>query len=173
MQTLGFLTPHPHAARGFTLVELLVCLCLLGVVAAIAAPSWQRLQERSSVEAARDQLMNDLQTARVLALQRGEALQLSRLRDCTWASNTDTDWSCGWQLVSKADQSLLQTSALSTPLQVNFGKSMSFDISGRGDLGTVGDRWVIKSKQSALNIANVLCLGSASRLRWQSGESCS
>ena len=74
---------------------MLVCLGVLGVMASFAMPSWQRLQERSRVEATRDQLMNDLQTARVRALQRGEALQLTRLRDCPWVTSAGTDWSCG------------------------------------------------------------------------------
>ena len=177
MQSLGFFTSSPtHSlttTQGFTLVEMLVCLGVLGVMASLAIPSWQRLQERSRVEAARDQLMNDLQTARVRALQRGETLQLSRLRDCTWATSTSNDWSCGWQLVVKTDQSVLFTSQLHLPLQVTFAKTDPLDVSQRGDLGTVGDRWVIKSRQSSLNIANVLCLSSASRLRWQPGESCS
>ena len=52
-----------------------MCLAVLGVITSFVIPSWQRLQERHSVEAARDQLMNDLQTARVRAIQRGETLQ--------------------------------------------------------------------------------------------------
>jgi len=169
MQTLGFFT----TSRGYTLIELLVCLGVLGILGALTVPSWQRLQERSRVEAARDQLMNDLQTARVRALQRGEALQLTRLRDCTWATSAGADWSCGWQLVVKADQTVLQSTAHATPLQITFSKTDPLEISPRGDLGTVGERWVIKSRLSTLNLAQVLCLNSASRLRWQSGEACS
>jgi prepilin-type N-terminal cleavage/methylation domain-containing protein len=177
MQSLGFFMPQlrhlgDSNSQGFTLVELLVCLGVLALIAAFAIPNWQRLQERHRVEAARDQLMSDLQTARVRALQRGETLQLSRLRDCTWATSASKDWSCGWQLVTKADQTVLLTSQLLAPLQVTFAKTAPLDVSQRGDLGTVGDRWVIQSKQSSLNMANVLCLSSASRLRWQSGESC-
>jgi prepilin-type N-terminal cleavage/methylation domain-containing protein len=178
MQTLGFFMSHPRRSQhsrtlGFTLVELLVCLAVLAVMAAFAIPSWQRLQERSRVEAARDQLVNDLQTARVRAVQQGETLQLMRLVDCTWRTSSDKDWSCGWQLVVKSDQTVLQTTQLQTPMQVTFAKSDPLEINQRGDLGTVGERWVIQSRQTALNIAHVLCLSSASRLRWQSGETCS
>ena len=169
MQTLGFFT----TSRGYTLIELLVCLGVLGILGALTVPSWQRLQERSRVEATRDQLINDLQTARVRALQRGEALQLTRLRDCTWASSAGTDWSCGWQLAVKADQTVLQSTQQLAPLQITFAKTDPLDISARGDLGTVGDRWVIKSRQATFNVSNVLCLSSAVRLRWQTGDTCS
>ena len=154
-------------------MELLVCLGVLSLILSFGVPSWQRLQERSQIEAARDQLITDLQAARLHALQRGQALQLARLKDCAWATSAESDWSCGWQLVVKADQTVLQNTPLSTALLVTFGKTLPLDVSWRGDLGTVGERWVIKSRQSSLNLANTLCLNSASRLRWQSGESCS
>jgi type IV fimbrial biogenesis protein FimT len=177
MQTLGFLTPPHHherqaASGGFTLVELLVCLGVVAAVSAFALPSWQRLQERNRIEAARSQLMSDLQTARVRALQRGETLQLARLRDCTWSTSAGGDWSCGWQLVRKTDQSLLSASQIPTPLQVTFAKTDPLNISPRGDLGTVGDRWVIQSRQSSHQLANVVCLSSAGRVRWQSSDTC-
>ena len=177
MQTLGFLMPHTCSLRsavihGFTLVELLVCLTLLSVIASFAIASWQDLQDRSRVEATRDQLMHDLQTARVRALQHGETLQLTRLRGCPWGSTTNNDWSCGWQLVIKANQDVLHTAQVQSPLQLTFTKKEPLDISARGDLGMVGERWVIKSRQNARRVANVLCLNSASRLRWEVGESC-
>lgn len=173
MHSLGFFLHSTSRTSGFTFVELLVCLTLLSVMTAFAVPSWQRVQERSRIEATRDQLMHDLQTARVRALQRGESLQLMRLHDCSWATSTDSDWSCGWQLVTKSNQTVLQTSQQQTPLFITFAKATPLDISQRGDLGTVGDRWVIKSRQNVPNLANAVCLSSASRLRWQSGESCS
>jgi type IV fimbrial biogenesis protein FimT len=173
MQLLGFFMARARPLRGFTLVELLVCLGVLSLITSFAIPSWQRLQERSQVEATRDQLMADLQAARLRAVQLGQALQLSRLKDCAWATSAESDWSCGWQLVIKADQTVLQTTPLPTALIVTFGKTLPLDISWRGDLGTVGERWVVNSRQRSLNLANTLCVNSASRLRWQLGESCS
>lgn len=173
MQLLGFFIARTRPPSGFTLMEFLVCLGILSLLSSFAIPSWQRLQERSQIEAARDQLITDLQAARLRAVQRGQALQLTRLKDCAWVTAVESDWSCGWQLVVKADQTVLQNTPLSTALLVTFGKTLPLDISWRGDLGTVGERWVIKSRQSALTLANTLCINSASRLRWQSGESCS
>jgi hypothetical protein len=173
MQTLGFSVFRASNSQGFTLVELLVCLCLLGVLAAFAAPNWLRFQERARVEAARDQLMNDLQNARLRALQLGQALELSRLSDCAWATSASTDWSCGWQLTTKADKQIVFTTPLHNALVLTFPKTDPMAISLRGDLGTVGDRWMIKSKQPALNVAITVCINSASRVRWVSGEACS
>ena len=117
--------------------------------------------------------MNDLHAARIRALQRGEALQLTRLQNCAWTTSNHTDWSCGWQLVVKTDQTVLLSAPQQTALQITFAKTTPLEISAHGDLGTVGDRWVIQSRQASFNVANVLCLNSAGRLHWQRGDTCS
>ena len=162
-----------NANRGLSLIELMVCLTLLVTFCGLAAPLWQPWITRLQIEATRDQLMHELQTARVQAMQLGSSLKLVRLQGCAWSSQASNDWSCGWQLSLKASKTVLQTSALDTPLTVTFGKSVPFEISPRGDLGTVGERWVIQSRQSAPLVAMTLCLNSASRVRWQAGDTCS
>lgn len=159
--------------HGFTLVELLVCMAVLAILASQALPGWHTLQERHRITSTRELLFNDLQTARIRALQRGERLQLKRLVDCSWVSSTGSDWSCGWQLVISSSQTALHTTQLPTPLRVTFTKTMPLDISARGDLGTVGEHWVVQSRENTSLTAEVLCLNSASRLRWQPGQACS
>lgn len=173
MQKLGFFTSPPTTAGGLSLVELLACLAVLSSLAAFALPNWQRFQEARRVEAIRDQLITDLQTARLHALQKGEPLQLARLAGCPWATASENDWSCGWQLRLKANATVLQVAAIETPIKVTSGKSVPLEISARGDLGTIGERWVIQALRTTPTIAMTLCINSASRVRWLAGESCS
>jgi len=173
MQTLGFFTPSHPTAHGFGLIELLICLAIAGSLATFAVPNWQRFQEARRVEAVRDQLISDLQSARLRAVQRGEALQVAKLSGCTWGTSGESDWSCGWQLRLKSDTTPLQITPIDMPLKVTFGKSVPLEISPRGDLGTVGERWVIQALRNTSSVAMTLCINSASRVRWVSGESCS
>ena len=65
-QILGFVTQAPRIQsadiRGWTLTEMLVCLALLGILAALALPAYQeqqRLARRSDGQAALLQLQTD------------------------------------------------------------------------------------------------------------------
>lgn len=168
--------PKP-AFHGFTLVELMVCLSLSAILLGFALPSVWRWQERARIDSVRQQLFNDLQFARVRALQWGQRLQMSRLTGCAKASISASDWSCGWQ-VSMASGSLGTTQVISTtPLdasvQVSFAKSTDFFISAQGDLGTIGDRWTVLSHAAGVNFSRSLCINSAGRIRWVEAATCS
>lgn len=158
---------------GFGLVELLVCLSLMAGFITLATPYWNKWVARVQIEAAREQLINDLQSARLLALQKGQVIRISRLNTCNWATAAGSDWSCGWQISLKADGQVLRTAAQMRPLQISYSKTDPIEISTLGDLGQIGDRWALKALPLTLGVAHVVCLNSASRLRWQTGESCS
>jgi prepilin-type N-terminal cleavage/methylation domain-containing protein len=173
MQTLGFFHSGQRFDPGFTLVELLLVLAVIGMAGLMAAPSLQGLLERARVELARDQLLNDLHSARVRALQQGQALRLTRMSDCAWATSAGSDWSCGWQLQLADGSQTLQVNPLHTPLQVSYTKSTALSISRQGELGGVGDRWTVSSRHTRLNLAYALCLNNTGRLRVVAGSTCS
>ena len=166
-------------ARGFTLPELLVALAILATLASFATPAWQAVAERQRLEVLRDQLQADLQTARIRALQLGQAVRLSKLTGCAWTTAALTDWSCGWKMElvdgkspNNASNVLLST-ANPTPAQITT-TSMAVTISARGDVSSVGERYVFKSRSAHLGVASVLlCINNAGRIRKLTGEVCS
>ena len=159
--------------RGFSLPELLVALTVLGLLSTQALPVWQGWNERLGVEAARDQLIMDLQSARVQALQRAQALRLQALSDCAWRSRNSNDWSCGWQLVTGESGEVLLHSPLSQPLSVTYTKTVPLEISARGELGQVGDRWTVQARAAVGGAAQSVCLSGGGRVRWVAAASCS
>jgi prepilin-type N-terminal cleavage/methylation domain-containing protein len=57
--------------RGFTVIEIIIVIVLIGVVAGLAAPRLRTALIRQDVRSARDALVNMHATARASAIQRG------------------------------------------------------------------------------------------------------
>ena len=175
--TRSFPAPPKLAFHGFTLVELLVCLSVSAILVGFALPSIWRWQERARIDSVRQQLFNDLQLARVRALQWGQRLQISRLTACAKSAASASDWSCGWQISTASGSSgisqVISTTSLDASVQITFAKSTDFFISAQGDLGTIGDRWTFLSRAAGANFSRSLCVNSAGRMRWAEAATCS
>ena len=61
---------HRSSTQGFTLIELLVVIIIVGVLAAIAAPSWLAFMNRQRIGAVRADLVSTLNTLRKEAEQK-------------------------------------------------------------------------------------------------------
>jgi type IV fimbrial biogenesis protein FimT len=85
-------------ARGFTLVELMVVLVVVGVLATLAAPSFNRTIESERVKSAATDLY--------IALSRARSEAITRNTDVT-LSPVSGNWALGWQIPDPASTGTL------------------------------------------------------------------
>jgi type IV fimbrial biogenesis protein FimT len=63
---------------GFTLVELLIVIAIIGIIAGLAVPSYQGMIERNRLKQVVESLKSDLQLARARAIKSSENVIVSR-----------------------------------------------------------------------------------------------
>lgn len=91
----GHGVPSSRHSAGFTLIEFLVAIAMLGILAALAAPSFADFLRRQRIESMREEMMASIAQARVDAIARGQSVVLIRNTPCPQAANP-LDWDCGW-----------------------------------------------------------------------------
>lgn len=174
--------------RGFTLVEVLVVVAILGILTAIAMPSFTSTIRRFRADAIRDDLLASLQLARSEAIRRGlpDTTRITVTRTpaaapCTAVTTTAGVWSCGWQIYQDnnnnqvfdaAGDVLIQQSTVPTGFSVTettLPIAADFVVANRwGQFGSAPSLVIapiIAGTTTASDpSANALCLGTGGKL---------
>lgn len=181
--------PHPYSppprfarTKGFTLIEVMVSLAIVGVLAALAAPSFVESIKRYRVNAIRDDLVASLQLARAEAIRRGKPVVVIRELSCQVTLPDSDTWSCGWRVVEDSDSDgSISVGERNNPIQkttvpvgydvMHTGLGNQAIASRWGQIG-VGQKFVITASSDGVNGASTttLCMSSGGRIRTIRGE---
>lgn len=84
-----------HASRGFTLIELMTAVTVMGVLFALAIPSYREFTRNNRTAATQNELVTAFTYARSEALRRGTPVAVCASTDGTTCSGS-ANWASGW-----------------------------------------------------------------------------
>jgi type IV fimbrial biogenesis protein FimT len=119
----------PRRSAGFTLMELIVTVTILGILASIAAPSFREMMVDQRVKSA----SFDMTAALILA--RSEALKQNGRVTLTPSSGT-TEWANGWTATGPDGATIGTQGAYATGITIAGPTSIVYTRSGRASSAT-------------------------------------
>lgn len=166
--------------RGFTMIEILVSIAILGVLIAIAIPSFSNTIKRYRISAIRDELTASLQMARSEAIRRGTQIIIMRNTvNCVFDMPDSQDWHCGWHLVVdsnnngnvNASEEVIQSTILPTGFMLghpNAGSPSKIVANRWGQISPLANRFVISPIATGVSDPETLtiCISSGGRIRY-------
>lgn len=116
-------SPYPTAAgAGFTLIELLIVVAVVGILSALAAPSFDTLIESQRAKSTATDLYIALTRARSEAVKRNTQMTLSPKTG---------GWANGWQMLDPTTSATIEDHNAIRKISVSGPDSVVYQSSGR------------------------------------------
>ncbi len=135
--------------NGFTLLELLIALSIIGILGAVGIPSYSKMQENSSFSSG----FNNLNSAYRIA--RAEAVKTSSPMVIKPGGDGGNNWSDGWKVENELTTDIIfQAPALKGDWTVS-GSNVNSNADGENKIRFLGDGSFDTTTVGSLMITNV------------------
>lgn len=134
------------AQFGFSLLEMMIVIIIIGVLAAIAIPSFSSWKEKQAVSNATNALLSHLKQARNLALAENRSVRIT-FGSTAYTFDADTTGSCGPCRVE-----VIGYSQFSSNLAIAPTTTRTFTSRGTANSGTITLSASGKSKSIVMNV---------------------
>lgn len=152
----------PRRMHGFTLIELMMAVIILGILGAIAVPSFQNMMVQNRLAASGNELVAALKLARAEAIKRGQSVSLAVITS-------------GWQ-VKNASNTVLHSGTLPGNLQISTsltGNTVTFLATGLSNVAANADSICLLSTTGGGDLARIITIGAGGRTSLKKAGSCS
>jgi type IV fimbrial biogenesis protein FimT len=115
---------RPHEARGFTLVELMVIIGVIGLIAAIGVPTFNGYLRANILDTTADRVASDMALARTLSVSQGQVFQF-------------IGTAAGYQIIDSSDASIIRDRTFEGTVQLDADYTVNFYPWGAADTSTL------------------------------------
>ena len=88
------------AQNGFTMIEMVVVMSIVGILFAIGAPSYRYVTTSNRMASEVNGMLGDLQFARAEAIKRGQTVSVCASTNGVNCATNSTHWETGWLVIT-------------------------------------------------------------------------